>query len=54
MEALNAMSLHLTETQLEALEEAVPVGAAAGVRYPEALVVHMDSERPKRINKSRC
>ena len=45
MEALGAMNFHLTQAQLDALAEAVPVGAAAGARYPEALLVHMDSER---------
>jgi len=48
MEALGAINFHLTQTQLDALEEAVPVGAAAGARYPEALLVHMDSERSKK------
>jgi len=44
-EALGAMNLHLTQAQLDALEDAIPVGAVAGARYPEALLVHMDSER---------
>jgi aryl-alcohol dehydrogenase-like predicted oxidoreductase len=48
MEALGAINLDLTQTQLDALEEAVPLGAAAGSRYPEALLVHMDSERSSR------
>ncbi len=48
MEALDAMKLHLTQTQLDALEEAIPVGAAAGARYPETLLAHMDSERSRR------
>lgn len=48
MEALGAINLHLTQTQLEALEAAIPVGAAAGARYPEALLVHMDSERSRK------
>jgi aryl-alcohol dehydrogenase-like predicted oxidoreductase len=45
MEALGAADLQLTQVQLDALEEAIPIGAAAGARYPEALLVHMDSER---------
>jgi aryl-alcohol dehydrogenase-like predicted oxidoreductase len=48
MEALGAMDLHLTQTQLDALEKAVPIGAAAGARYPESLLVHMDSERSRK------
>jgi aryl-alcohol dehydrogenase-like predicted oxidoreductase len=47
-EALGAMNLHLTQAQLDALEDAIPAGAVAGVRYPEALLVHMDSERSSR------
>jgi len=47
-EALGAMNLHLTQAQLDALEDAIPVGAVAGARYPEALLVHMDSERSSR------
>jgi aryl-alcohol dehydrogenase-like predicted oxidoreductase len=48
MEALGAADLQLTQVQLDALEEAIPIGAAAGARYPEALLVHMDSERSNR------
>jgi hypothetical protein len=42
------MNLHLTQAQLDALEEAAPVGAAAGARYPEALLMHLDSERSRK------
>ena len=44
-EALGALELELTEQDLAAIEEAIPAGAAAGERYPEAQVAHMDSER---------
>jgi hypothetical protein len=30
---------------MAAIERAVPKGAAAGARYPEAQLAHMDSER---------
>ena len=44
-EALGAASLELTADDLAAIEAAVPAGAAAGSRYPEAQVAHLDSER---------
>ena len=44
-EALGALELSLTAGDLEAIEDAVPAGAAAGARYPEAQQAHMDSER---------
>ncbi|MDJ0388329.1 aldo/keto reductase [Roseomonas sp. E05] len=45
-EALGALDVTLNEADLAAIERAVPPGAAAGARYPEAQLVHMDSERP--------
>ncbi|MGJ4896534.1 MULTISPECIES: aldo/keto reductase [unclassified Bradyrhizobium] len=44
-EALGALCVKLTEIQLAALDKAFPIGVAAGERYPEAQLVHMDSER---------
>lgn len=44
-EALGALCVKLTEVQLAALDKAFPIGVAAGERYPEAQLVHMDSER---------
>jgi aryl-alcohol dehydrogenase-like predicted oxidoreductase len=44
-EALGALELSLTADDLEAIERAIPAGSAAGARYPEAQVAHMDSER---------
>ncbi|MEW2167793.1 aldo/keto reductase [Streptomyces sp. NPDC007084] len=44
-EALGALDVTLDETDLAAIEEAVPVGAAAGDRYPAAQMAHLDSER---------
>jgi pyridoxine 4-dehydrogenase len=45
-EALGALDLRLGPEALAALTEAVPAGAAAGARYPDAQLAHMDSERP--------
>ena len=44
-EALGALDLALSAEDLRALSEALPPGAAAGARYPEAQLAHMDSER---------
>jgi aryl-alcohol dehydrogenase-like predicted oxidoreductase len=44
-EALGALAVRLTPAHLAALAEAIPVGAAAGARYPEAQLAHMDSEK---------
>ncbi len=46
-EALGALNLSLSSEDLAMLERAVPRGAAAGARYPEFHLVHMDSERPQ-------
>ncbi|MGW4687118.1 aldo/keto reductase [Streptomyces sp. NPDC004244] len=43
-EALGAMDVELTPADLTAIEDAVPAGAAAGARYPEAQMAHLDSE----------
>ncbi|ODT88673.1 aldo/keto reductase [Phenylobacterium sp. SCN 70-31] len=44
-EALGAMERPLSADALSALERAVPKGAAAGDRYPSALMGSLDSER---------
>jgi aryl-alcohol dehydrogenase-like predicted oxidoreductase len=44
-ETLGALDVTLDEADLAAIEEAVPGGAAAGERYPEAQMAHLDSER---------
>jgi aryl-alcohol dehydrogenase-like predicted oxidoreductase len=44
-ESLGAAGLTLSGEDLAAIEAAVPAGAAAGERYPEAQVAHLDSER---------
>jgi aryl-alcohol dehydrogenase-like predicted oxidoreductase len=44
-EALGSLDAILTTADLAALEAAAPKGAAAGARYPEAQLKHMDSER---------
>jgi len=45
-EALGALQVKLTPAHLAALAKAFPPGAAAGGRYPEAQLAHMDSEKP--------
>jgi aryl-alcohol dehydrogenase-like predicted oxidoreductase len=44
-EALGALDVTLSSADLAALSDAIPAGAAAGPRYPEAQLAHMDSER---------
>lgn len=46
-EALGAFDVKLTPTHLKALADAIPPGAAAGGRYPEEHLAHMDSEKKK-------
>ncbi|MEG3629715.1 aldo/keto reductase [Streptomyces poriticola] len=41
-EALGALDVTLDETDLAAIEEAVPAGAAAGDRYPAAQMAHLE------------
>ncbi|MFE7772753.1 aldo/keto reductase [Streptomyces sp. NPDC057445] len=43
-EALGALGVGLDAADLEAIERAVPADAAAGARYPEAQMAHLDSE----------
>src|SRR5437899_2551795 len=49
-EALGALGVKLTDAHLAALAKAFPPGAAAGARYPEAQLAHMDSEKPARAS----
>ena len=44
-EALGALDVKLTQAHQAALDEAFPPGIAAGARYPEAQLAHMDSEK---------
>jgi aryl-alcohol dehydrogenase-like predicted oxidoreductase len=44
-EALGALDVKLTPAHLADLAEAFPPGAAAGARYPDSQLVHMDSEK---------
>ena len=44
-EALGALDVKLTPAHLAALANAFPPGAAAGARYPEAQLAHLDSEK---------
>ena len=45
VEALGALAVTLGPEDLAAIERAVPKGAAAGARYPEAAMAALDSER---------
>ena len=44
-EALGAAAMRLDAGILAAIEAAIPPGAAAGARYPDSQLAHMDSER---------
>ncbi|MFJ1895018.1 MULTISPECIES: aldo/keto reductase [unclassified Streptomyces] len=44
-EAVGSLDVELTPADLAAIEEAVPAGAAAGARYPDSQMAHLDSER---------
>ncbi len=44
-EALGALDLRLDPTDVARIEAAVPAEAAAGSRYPETQMAHLDSER---------
>ncbi|MFD5824668.1 aldo/keto reductase [Lentzea sp. NPDC060358] len=44
-EALGAVDVTFTEGELREIEDVVPVGAAAGTRYPEQQMAMLDSER---------
>jgi aryl-alcohol dehydrogenase-like predicted oxidoreductase len=47
-EALGALEVKLTAAHLADLAKAFPPGAAAGGRYPDAQLAHLDSEKRKR------
>ncbi|MEU6170340.1 aldo/keto reductase [Streptantibioticus parmotrematis] len=44
-EALGALDVTLDDADLAAIEKAVPTGAAAGARYPDSQMAHLDSEK---------
>ncbi|MBB4565927.1 aldo/keto reductase [Rhizobium leucaenae] len=44
-EALGSLSVELSEADFAAIERAIPKDAAVGGRYPEAQLMHMDSEK---------
>ncbi|HEY8337416.1 MAG TPA: aldo/keto reductase [Tardiphaga sp.] len=46
-EALGALDVKLTPARLAAIAAAIPANAAAGTRYPEAMMAHLDSEKRK-------
>ena len=43
--SLGAFAVELTPADEARIEQAVPAGAAAGARYAEPLMAHLDSER---------
>ena len=45
LESLAAADVTLSAQEIEAIKAAVPVDAAAGDRYPTAVLAHMDSEK---------
>ena len=45
-EALGALEVTLSPADLARIEAAVPADAAAGDRYPESQMAHLDSEKP--------
>ena len=47
-ESLGALDVKLSDADLAAIEKAVPKGAAAGGRYAEAQLAHLDSEKVTR------
>ena len=47
-EALGALDVRLTPAQLAALSAAFPPGIAAGNRYANEQMAHLDSEKRKR------
>jgi pyridoxine 4-dehydrogenase len=49
-EALGALDVKLTDAHLAALAKVFPPGAAAGARYPESQLAHMDSEKPAKAS----
>lgn len=48
-ESLGALDLELNDADLDAIERAIPQDAAAGSRYPEPVLAHMDSERGTKL-----
>jgi len=44
-EALGALDVTLSDAHLAMLAKAFPAGAAAGHRYPDSQLAHMDSEK---------
>ncbi|MBB3291200.1 hypothetical protein FHT81_006226 [Rhizobium sp. BK252] len=42
---MGALSVDLSDSDMAAIERAIPKDAAAGGRYPEAQLTHLDSER---------
>ena len=49
-EALGALDITLTPAHLAALAKAFPPGVAAGGRYPQEHLAHMDSEKPAKAS----
>ena len=49
-EALGALDITLTPAHLAALGKAFPAGVAAGTRYAEEQMSHLDSEKPAKAS----
>ena len=49
-EALGALDVTLTPAHLAALAKAFPPGVAAGARYAEEQLAHLDSEKPAKAS----
>ena len=47
-ESLKALDLTLTADDLAQIEQAIPVGAAAGERYPAPMMAILDSEQGRK------
>jgi aryl-alcohol dehydrogenase-like predicted oxidoreductase len=44
-QSLGALAITLSPAELEELDQAFPQGVAAGTRYAESQMAHLDSER---------
>ena len=45
IDAIDALRVTLTPSEVSAIEQAVPASSVAGTRYAAPLMVHLDSER---------
>jgi aryl-alcohol dehydrogenase-like predicted oxidoreductase len=45
MDSIKALQVHLTEEEITLLDQTFPLGVAAGTRYAEPMMSHLDSEK---------